>query len=46
MRANHQPKKGRGNLQALFPRAPGHVQVNSVTIEPETQKEQEFERQT
>ena len=44
MRANDQPKIGRGNLHVLFPCAPGHVQVNSVTIEPETQKEQELKR--
>lgn len=44
MRANHQPKLGQGYLHALFPCAPGHVQVNSFTIEPEAQKEQEVKR--
>ena len=44
MRANHQPKKGRANLYEMF-KSIGtiHVQVNTVTIEPKTQKEQEIE---
>ena len=28
----------------MFPRAPGHVQVNSVTIKPETQEDKESEK--
>ena len=40
MKANHGPEKRRANLNALFYGNPEHIQVNSVTIEPETQKEQ------
>ena len=43
MRANHKPEKGWGNLYAMYNSlGTEHVQVNSVTIEPETQMEQEI----
>ena len=43
MRGNHKPERGQGNLQAMFiSLVTDHLQVNSVTMEPETQKEEEF----
>ena len=43
MRANHRPEKGQGNLYAMYNSlGTYHVQVNSVTMEPETPREQEF----
>ena len=44
MRANHKPNEGVKNLYAMYDSlGTEHVQVNSITIVPETQKKQEFE---
>ena len=43
MRANHNPKEGVKNLFTMFNSlGTEHVQINSITIAPETQKKQEF----
>ena len=43
MRANHKPEQGFRNLYAMYDSlGTKHVQVNSITIVPETQKKQEF----
>ena len=43
MRANHNPKDGVRNLDTMFNSlGTEHVQINSITVIPETQKKQEF----
>ena len=43
MRANHKPAKGPKNLHVMFNSlGSDHVQINSITTAPETQKKQEF----
>ena len=43
MRANHQPEKGQEDLYAMYySLGTDQVQVNFVTMEPDTQREQEF----
>ena len=43
MRANHNPKEGVKNLFTMFNSLwKDHMQINYITIAPETQKKQEF----
>ena len=43
MRVNHNPKEGVKNLYTMFNSlGSDHVQINSITVAPETQRRQEF----